>query len=240
MYLGSTGTGYADCPLVCIYQWSPSGLKTNLSSNNPNAVSSKVGGGRAYEQYPRAHSGKGIWIDAAGSNPGTFTRYQVATGTYSTIIQPSGSNYLINNEYDFFVDGKGNVMFFFGAQSGGEGVTSAFDVYRWSSLGNTSTKLSGSANLLSQPVTGGSIQTVSSNASEGFVLRDGVLAWRETVTSTSTGRFGGMVTTVSGIKAAALGSTLRIQAAPLHVMVSGSSAYFVMGATQTVYRLVLP
>ena len=305
-FLGSTGTGYADCPLVCIYQWSPSGIKTNLSTNNPNAVSSKVGGGRAYEQYPRAHSGNVIWIDAAGSNPGTFTRYQVASGTYSTITQPSGSNYLINNEYDFFVDGNGNVVFFYGAQSGGEGVTSTFDVYRWSSLGNASVKLSGggarsvypktdgqtvawlqsstgnasggSANLMSQPVAGGSTQTVSSNASEGFVLRDGVLAWRETVTSTSTGRFGGTVTTVSGIKASALGSTstvsslssavlygagagqllfgesgkvyswnaatrsstLRIDAAPSQVMVGGTSVYFAMGATQTVYRITLP
>lgn len=305
-FLGSTGTGYADCPLECIYQWSPTGIKTNLSTNNPNAVSSKVGGGRAYEQYPRAHGGNVIWIDAAGSNPGTFTRYQVATGTYSTITQPSGSNYLINNEYDFFVDGNGNVVFFYGAQSGGEGVTSTFDVYRWSSLSNTSVKLSsggarsiypktdgrtvawlqsatgsaagGSASLLSQPVTGGGVQTVSSNASEGFVLRDGVLAWRETVTSTSTGQFGGPVTTVTGIKASALGSTstvsslssavlygagagqllfgesgkvyswnaatrsstLRIEAAPNQVMVSGGNVYFVMGATQTVYRLMLP
>jgi uncharacterized protein (DUF1778 family) len=304
-FLGSTGPGYADCPLVCIYQWSPSGLKTNLSTNNPNAISSKVGGGRTYEQYPRAHSGNVIWINAAGSNPGTFTRYQVASGTYSTITQPSGSNYLINTEYDFFVDGNGQVVFFFGAQSGGEGVTSTFDVYRWSSLGNASVKLSGggarsvypktdgqtvawlqsatgsasggSANLMSQPVAGGSTQTVSSNASEGFVLRDGVLAWRETLTSTSTGRYGGPVTTVTGIKASALGSTstvsslssavlygagagqllfgesgkvyswnaatrsstLRIEAAPNQVMVSGSSVYFVMGATQTVYRLAL-
>ena len=119
---------------------------------------------------------------------------------------------------------------------------------------------------------------MSSNASEGFVLRDGVLAWRETVSSTNTGRFGGTATTVSGIKASALGSTstvsslssavlygagagqllfgesgkvyswnaatrsstLRIEAAPNQVMVSGSSVYFVMGTTQTVYRLVLP
>jgi Bacterial Ig domain len=305
-FLGSTGTGYTDCPLVCIYQWSPSGNKTNLSTLNPNAISNKVGGGRAYEQYPRAHGGNVIWIDAAGSNPGTFTRYLVASGTYSTITQPSGSNYLINTEYDFFVDANGNVVFFFGAQSGGEGATSTFDVYRWSSLSNTSIKVSsggarsiypktdgqtvawlqsatgsaagGSATLLSQSVSGGGIQVVSNNASEGFFLRDGILAWRETVTSASTGKFGGTVTTVTGIKAATLGSTstvsslssavlygagaghllfgesgktyswnastrssvLRIDAAPTQVIVSGPTAYFVMGATQTVYRLALP
>jgi hypothetical protein len=304
-FLGSTGPGYTDCPLECIYQWSPGGIKTNLSTNNPNAISNKVGGGRAYEQYPRAHGGNVIWIDAAGSNPGTFTRYQVASSTYSTITQPSGSNYLINNEYDFFVDASGNVLFFYGAQTAGEGITSTFDVYRWSSLSNTSVKLSsggarsiypktdgqtvawlqsatgsaagGSATLLSQSVAGGSIQTLSSNASEGFLLRDGVLAWKETVTSTSTSKFGGTVTTVTGINASALGitstvsskssavlygagagqllfgesgktyswnaatrsSTLRIDAAPNQVMVSGGNVYFVMGATQTVYRLIV-
>ncbi len=110
------------------------------------------------------------------------------------------------------------------------------------------------------------------------MLQDEVLAWCETVSSTSTGRFVGTVTTVTGIKAAALGSTstvsslsaailygagpgqlllgepgkvyswnaatrsstLRIEAAQNQVMVSGSSVYFVMGATQTVYRLELP
>ena len=40
--------------------------------------------------------------------------------------------------------------------------------------------------------------------------------------------------------AATRSSTLRVEAAPNQVMVSGSSVYFVMGATQTVYRLVLP
>jgi hypothetical protein len=132
---------------------------------------------REPEQYPRAHSGNVIWIDAAGSNPGTFTRYQVATGTYSTIIQPSGSNYLINNEYDFFVDGNGQVVFFFGAQSGGEGVTSTFDVYCWSSLSNTSTKLSGGGARSVHPKTDGQTvawryqQALSVNSSEELHLK---------------------------------------------------------------------
>ena len=304
-FLGSTGTGYQDCPLVCIYQWSPGGIRTNLSTANPNAVSSKVGGGRAYEQYPRAHAGNVIWIDAAGSSPGTFTRFNLTSGAYSTVNQPAGTNYLINNEYDFFVDANGNVVFFFGAQSGGEGATSTFDVFRWSSLSNSSVKLSSggarniypktdghtvawlqspvgssagsSASLLSQAVSGGAVQTVSTNASEGFVLRDGLLAWRETATTAGAGRTGGLVTTVTGIKANAGGttstvsslstavlygaggghlvfgesgktyswnaatrsSTLRLDAAPNQVMVSGTTMYFVMGATQSVYRLLL-
>ena len=40
--------------------------------------------------------------------------------------------------------------------------------------------------------------------------------------------------------AATRSSTLRIDAAPSQVMVGGTSVYFAMGATQTVYRITLP
>ena len=295
-YLGSTSTGYADCPVECIFQWSPSGARTNLSTANPN-----IG---TYEQFPRAHAGNVIWIDAAGSNPGTFTRYNVATGTYSRISQPAGANYLINTEYDFYVDGSGNVVFFYGAQSGGEGMTSTFDVYRWNSSTNTSTKLSsggarsiypktdgqrvvwqqtatdttGNTTLLSQAVTGGTVTTLTSRGGN-FQIKDGVAAWLETATTTSPGRYGGITTTVTALKANSttsptastlstlaavnlyavgggkvvfgeLGkvyswnaetkaSTLLIETAPTQVSMSGATMYFVMGAAQAVYKLVL-
>ncbi len=205
-FLGSTTTGYSECPLICIYQWSPTGEKTNLSNTNPNAATSNVGGGRAYEEHPKAHHGHVIWIDAAGANAGTFTHYNVSTGSYSTIRQPSDASYLINTEYDFFVDASNNVVFFFGAQTGGEGTTSTFDVYRWSAATNTSTKLSsagarstypqtdgqrviwqqtassaaGALTLISQGVTGGTLTTLASNAGS-FQLRDGVAAWTESL-----------------------------------------------------------
>jgi hypothetical protein len=218
-FLGSKTAGFEDCPVECIYMWSPSGTKTNLSSANPYTG--------IYEQYPKAHGGEVIWINYSGSNPGTFTRYNVASKTYSKISQPTGANYLINTEYDFFVDSSGNIGFFFGAQTGGEGVASTFDIYRWSSATNTSTKLSiagsrsiypktdgqrviwqqttpgntsGPYTLLSQAVTGGATTTLTSNAGS-FLMGDGVAAWTETVTSTSTGRLGGTTTTVSGVKA---------------------------------------
>ena len=223
-YLGSKSTGYADCPVECIFQWSPSGARTNLSTANPN-----VG---IYEQFPRAHGGNVIWINAAGSNPGTFTRYNVATGSYSKIAQPAGANYLINTEYDFYVDGSGNVVFFYCAQSGGEGVTSTFDVYRWNSTTNTSTKLSsggarsiypktdgqrvvwqqtatdttGNTTLLSQAVAGGAITTLTSSGGS-FQVKDGVAAWLETTTTTSTGRYGGTTTTVTALKASTTSGT---------------------------------
>jgi len=78
------------------------------------------------------------------------------------------------------------VVFFFGAQTGGEGTTSTFDVYRWSSATNTSTQLSsagarstypktdgqrvvwqqsaGALSLISQGVTGGTLTTLTFNA----------------------------------------------------------------------------
>lgn len=218
--LGSTGIGSNDCVNSCIFMWDSTGKRTNLSNANTYRG--------IYEQYPRAHGNDVIWINAAGSNPGTFTRYNLASKTFSKIAQPTGANYLINTEYDFSVDAGGNIAFFFGAQTGGEGVTSTFDVYRWSSATNSATKLSsggarsiypktdgqrviwqqttpgttsGPYTLLAQAVSGGAITTVSSNAS-GFELRDGLAAWTESVTTTSTtGRVPGTTTTVTGLKA---------------------------------------
>lgn len=158
-FLGSTAAGYADCPLDCIYQWGPTGVKTNLSTANSNAITSNVGGGRAYQQYPQAHGGFVIWIDAAGANTGTYTRYNVATGAYSTITQPVGAKYLGNTAYDFFVDGSNNVVFFYWAQTGGDGTNSVFDVYKWSSATNNSTKLSNGGMRSIYPQTDG--QTVA-------------------------------------------------------------------------------
>ena len=119
-WLGLTSAGYTDCPSDCIYQWTPAGVKSNISNASPNRGS--------YEQYPRAHGGYVIWIDWNGPNSGTYTMYNVATGTYSTINQPSGANYMGNTSYDFAVV-NGVVNFFYWAQTGGSGTTSTFDVY---------------------------------------------------------------------------------------------------------------
>lgn len=217
--LGSTGIGSNDCVNSCIFMWDTAGKRINLSNANTYIGS--------YEQYPKAHGNDVIWINASGTNPGSFTRYNTIFKTFSKIAQPAGANYLINTEYDFAVDGAGNILFFFGAQTGGEGVTSTFDVYRWSSATNSSTKLSsggarsiypktdgqrviwqqttpgntsGPYTLLAQAVTGGAISTLSSNAGN-FQLRDGIAAWTESVTTQTTGRIPGTTTTVTGLKA---------------------------------------
>jgi hypothetical protein len=217
--LGTTGIGSNDCVNSCIFMWDTTGKRTNLSNAN-----TYLG---IYEQYPRAHGNDVIWINAAGSNPGSFTRYNTATKTFSKITQPAGANYLINTEYDFAVDANGNIAFFYGAQTGGEGVSSTFDVYRWNSATNSSTKLSsggarsiypktdgqrvvwqqttpgntsGPFTLLAQAASGGAITTLSSNAGN-FQLRDGLAAWTESTTTVTTGRFPGTTNTVTGLKA---------------------------------------
>ena len=115
------------------------------------------------------------------------------------------------------------------------------------------------------PAAGGTAATVSSTASENFQLHDGVLTWLET-TSTSKALkalVNGATSTVSSMTSSVLyttgggfvvfgesgktyrwnantkSSTLLIDAAPNQVMQSGSTLYFVMGASKTVYRVVL-
>lgn len=217
--LGSAGMGSNDCVNSCVFMWDTTGKRSNLSNANTHQG--------IYEQYPRAHGSDVIWINAAGSNPGSFTRYNIASKTFTTIPQPAGANYLVNTEYDFSVDGSGTIVFFFGAQTGGEGASSTFDVYRWSSASNSSTKLSsggarsiypqtdgqrviwqqtppgntsGPYALFAQAVSGGAISTLSANAGN-FQLRDGLAAWTESTTTQTTGRIPGTTTTVTGLKA---------------------------------------
>lgn len=292
-YLGLTSAGYTDCPLSCVYQWSASGVRTNLTTNNPFKI--------IYEEHPAAHSGYVIWANSAGANQGSYTLYNVSKGSYTKIAQPVGANYIGNISFDFVVQ-NGTISFYYWGQTGGEGMTSVFDVYKWSSATNTSTKLSsgGARNIypqtdgqtvawlqtplsggnsclgvatpcttgnsiLSLPVAGGTTSTLSSNGNEFFQLRDGVLTWLEsTGTSKSLKAFvNGATSTVSSVTSSVLygtgggfvvfgelgktyswnastkSSTLIIDAAPNQVLLSGSTLYFVMGASKAVYRVVL-
>ena len=278
---------------VCIYQWSSSGSKTNLSSNNPYI--------KIYEENPVAHSGYVIWANTAGANPGSYTLYDVAKGTYTKIAQPAGASYIGNNSFDFVVQ-NGVVSFYYWVQSAGAGMTSVFDVYKWSSATGASTKLTtggvrnvytqtdgqtavwmqtpiggptvcnavavactSGVTLLSVPLAGGTTTAVSSNANETFQLHDGVLIWLETTSATRTikAAFQGVTSTLSTYissvmygtgggfvvysefgktyswNAATKTSTLRLDTIPNQVLLSGSTMYFVMGTSQTVYRLVL-
>ena len=248
-WLGSTTTGYTDCPLDCIYQWTPAGVKTNISNASPNSPSSRVGGGYAYEQYPRAHGGYVIWIDWVGPNPGTYTLYNVAQASYSAINQPAGANYLGNNSVDFAVINN-VVNFFYWANTG----ASSYDVYQWNSATRSSTKLSGGTtrsiypqtdgqrvawsqaptsgsgtnSLMAQSVNGGA-QTLLSTDMINFNLAGGVLAWIDGTTSTNAQ--GIATTTITGLKASNSGGTVTT------ITSNSSATLYGVGGGHVVYGL---
>ena len=248
-WLGSTTTGYTDCPLDCIYQWTPAGVKTNISNASPNSPSSRVGGGYAYEQYPRAHGGYVIWIDWVGPNPGTYTLYNVAQASYSAINQPAGANYLGNNSVDFAVINN-VVNFFYWANTG----ASSYDVYQWNSATRSSTKLSGGTtrsiypqtdgqrvawsqaptsgsgtnSLMAQSVNGGA-QTLLSTDMINFNLAGGVLAWIDGTTSTNAQ--GIATTTITGLKASSDGGTVTT------ITSNSSATLYGVGGGHVVYGL---
>lgn len=281
-YLGLTSAGYTDCPVSCVYQWSADGVRSNLTTNNPYK--------KTYEQHPAAHGGYVIWANTSGSNPGSYTLYDVNQGTYTKIAQPNDANYIGNWNFDFVVQ-NGVISFAYWAQTGGSGTSSTFDVFQWSSATKASTKLSSgtarniypqtdgqtvawlqspsgstsSSTILSMPVAGGTVTTVSSTANENFQLRDGVLAWTETISTIKAlkAQVNGTTHTISNLTSSVLygagggfvvygesgktyswnastkTSKLIIDAAPNRVMLTGSTLYFVMGGSQTVYKLVL-
>lgn len=276
------GMGFSDCTGSCLYQWSEHGVRSNLSTNNPNK--------KTYEQHPAAHKGYVIWANTSGANPGSYTLYDTSSGTYTKVAQPSGANYIGNWQFDFVVQ-NGVIKLAYWAQTGGSGTSSNFDVFLWSSTTNTSTRLSSgsgrniypqidgqsiawlqsavgstsSSTIVSMPMAGGSVSTISSTANENFKLKDGVLAWIE---SSSTSRAlktlsNGTTSIVSSLtssifygtsggyviygeagkvyawNAATRSSTLLIDAAPSQIKLSGSTLYFVMGSGKVVYKLVL-
>jgi hypothetical protein len=214
----SAGRAYAygkgaDCVLYCIYQWGTDGSVANLTNPNPFSRASNIGGGWAYDQHPVARDGYVVWVNdkaadtgAATSATGRYTVFDVQAGTYARVGVPAGVNYLGNWNYDFAVTG-GVLHFWFWGQTGGEGTSSSFDVFRWRSDTGVSARVtSGGARniytqtdgvraawqqspvggnagdtftLVSQPLAGGATTTWSSSATS-FLLREGLLAWVET------------------------------------------------------------
>jgi len=244
-WLGSTSAGYTDCPVDCIYQWTASGVKSNISNANPNKGS--------YEQYPRAHAGYVIWIDWNGPNPGTYTVYNVTSGTYAKVSMPAGANYPGNTQYDFSVSG-GVVNFAYWANTGGSGTSSIFDVYQWNSSTNTSTKLSNGtarniypqidgqrvawtqspvsgapSTLFSEPVSLGSVTTVSSSETN-FNLAGGVLAWTEGTTTTNSQ--GISTTTYTGLKASNTGGSVTTISTSANIGLMGNGGGYVAYSLQ--------
>lgn len=182
-----------DCikTFTCIYEWAADGSRTNLSTANPLAVN--------YEVHPVAMGNLVVWTS---TNAGGYTLFDALSRSYRLIAAPAGANYVGNGRYDLMLQ-AGNIIFFYWAQTGGVAGSSAFDVYRWDSLSNTSTRLSeggarniypqtdtqqvawlqtpvgdGVATLRSQGVSGGVVTDLGTNVNQ-FRAEDGVTAWLE-------------------------------------------------------------
>ncbi|MEN9416415.1 MAG: hypothetical protein RI988_35 [Pseudomonadota bacterium] len=202
----------ADCINYCIYLWGANGQVTNLSNPNPYSAAANIGGGRAADQHPVARGDWVVWVNDKAADTGVitnatgrYTLFNLQTGTYTRVGVPSGASYVGNWSYDFAVV-DGVVHFYYWAQTGGEGMTSTFDVFKWRSDTGTSTRLTTAAGrsiytqtdgvraawqqtptggtsdntftLVTQPLSGGATTAVSSTATS-FLLRGGVLAWAE-------------------------------------------------------------
>lgn len=278
----------SDCVLYCIYQWTAGGVISNLSNAKRAAATEPIDKVQSTDLHPVARQGYVVWIGESN----WYTLHHVASGSFRKIAQPAGTSYLGNWNYDFFVGANG-VEFYYWARTGGSDQAAFYDVYQWSAATGSSTRISAggaraiyprtdgqrvvwlqspassavgtSISLMSLPVGGGTSREITSNASESFVLRDGVLGWRETSSSGNSLKADalGQTSVVSPLNSALLygagagqlvfgeqGKTyswnaatrtrqLRIDASPNQVWISGRQMYFVMGAAQTVFRLTL-
>ena len=186
--------------------------------------------------------------------------YNIASGAYTTINQPSGANYMGNTSYDFAVV-NGVVNFFYWAQTGGSGTSSNFDVYQWSSSTNTSTLVSntgfrsiypqtdgiraawsqgptntangGLATLISRTVSGG-VNTTLSTGMSNFKVGGGVVAWVEGTTSTNSQNI--QTTSITGLKALSPGGiTSTVTSAPTAVLYGAGNGMVIYGAQNKTY-----
>jgi hypothetical protein len=214
-----------DCAVTCIYQWSEDGSRSNLTQTNA-----------LYDLNPVARGDYVIWVNWAGPNSnGQYTVYTRSTDSFAKINMPAGTNYVGNTDYDVSVEG-GALRFFFWGQTGGDGTSSTFDVYRWDASSNTSTKLSSggarniypqtdgvaviwqqtpiggstdsTSTLVSQPIAGGTSSTLAINVTS-LKTGDGVAAWVESTGSNRTlkARFAGNLRTLSTLSTTTLYGT---------------------------------
>lgn len=182
-------TGKADdCAtnFECVYQWSATGSRTNLSTANPWAASS-------YQQYPVARKDYVLWDNDGALS---LTLYNATNSSYTRIQPPVEVTLLGNNSFDFAV--SSNVV-----QVAYWGCTAAADcnIYQWRSDTGTTIRLSATGKQSVYAVTDGArtawsekpigssatpalVVLVAGNAptsvaagTSRYALADGVLAW---------------------------------------------------------------
>ncbi len=216
----------ADCVVYCIYLWSAIGERTNLTNQNPYSRASNISAGWAYDLHPQIHGDWVLWVNDKADATGHYTLHRLSTGEYTKVTSPIGVNYVGNMDFDFALNGNVVDVWFWG-QTGGEGTTSQYDIFRWKSDSGTATRITsgGSRNIYTQvdgtravwqqsPVGGTADSTFSvvstnmnsvspstlANGAIQLQLRDGVLAWVEKFGNTSKAlkvAFGGTTQTLS-------------------------------------------
>ena len=223
-----------DCVLYCVYLWSASGSRSNLTNPNPHSRASNIGGGWAYDLHPQIRGDHVLWVNDKAEGTGHYTLHRLSTGEYRKIAAPAGVNYVGNVEFAFAVAGD-VVDFWFWGQTGGEGTNSQFDIFRWRSDTGASARITGGGSrsvypqvdgtraawqqspvsgsvfgstfsLVASPVNSVSPGTLSDRATR-FQLKDGVLAWMESASPTSVAlkaSAGGTTRTLSSLSTASL------------------------------------
>lgn len=263
----------ADCPSYsCIYRWTSDGAVHKLSTGNSDDL------------YPVARDGYAVWASQSG-----LVLYKLADGSSVRISPPAGASAIGNNAFDFAV-ANGKVTVFFWAKA--DFTSSIYNIYKWSSDTGVTEKLTADTGVniypqtdgttvawttssndspvtvKAQPVSGGSITTVTTNATNGvyhFILKDGILVWTDASspyaikalyngavnTLTTTAQGGIMYGTSGGVvvfsdngkiyswNAATGQKKLRIDSSPNQVIVANGYMYFSNGGTRLVFRVPL-
>ena len=160
--------------------------------------------------------------------------------TFSKITQPAGANYLINTDYDFAVVASGNIAFFYGALTGGEGASSTFDVYRNFQLRDGLAAWTESATTQTAgrfPGTTTTVAGLKASTSENQTYHLSNVPSVNLYAVSGGNVIFGEAGKVYSWNATTQRLTLLLETAPTQVMAVGKTVYFVMGSTQVVYKI---
>ena len=198
------GSGQDCAPSYCVYLWNSAGTITNLTPRAPGASV-------IYHQHPVLRGDWLVWSYGIGVST-SHQAYQLSTGRLFQVASDASLNYAGNWNYDFRVD-QDAMEFWFWGNSGGEGVQSRFDVYRWRSDTGLTTRITqdGFRNVYTRvsadrvawersPVGGnadGSFEVMATTGADStprsvspravrLLLADGIVAWEELAGTTST------------------------------------------------------
>jgi hypothetical protein len=140
-----------DCTVFyCVYEWSPSGARRNLSNDNPHQ---SVGGVRCVDNDPVVR-GNFVLMQGGVCSGGRLTLYDRRSGAFTPIDPPSGTRSI--GDADFYETAAGPVVFFVSASyEAATGALASIDVYRH--FAGTSTRLGSPGSRNQDPLTNGTI-----------------------------------------------------------------------------------